>query len=126
MLIDLTGKTVVITGAARGIGLVIARTFAQEGATVLCVDRDRGSAEVTCWMIRDEADGPNGITRARILEVLEGKDDFTADGWMGEEPKDLRGMGTCMVMMQIEGGEFVRRFPEEEGTLDCDAKTSTR
>ena len=66
-----------------------------------------------------ETDGVNGITRARMLEVLQNKDDFTADGWMGDAGKDLRGFSNCMIIMQVEGGEFVRRFPEEPGTLDC-------
>ncbi|MGH1453121.1 MAG: SDR family oxidoreductase [Paracoccaceae bacterium] len=34
----LTGKTALITGAARGIGAAIARTFAQEGAEVIVTD----------------------------------------------------------------------------------------
>src|SRR5688500_11943088 len=67
-----------------------------------------------------EADGIHGVTRAKIIEALAGKDDFTAGGWMGEQGKDLSGMSPCFVVLQIEGGEFVRRFPEEEGTLDCD------
>jgi len=36
----LEGKSAVVTGAARGIGLAIARTLAGEGAAVLLVDRD--------------------------------------------------------------------------------------
>jgi ABC-type branched-subunit amino acid transport system substrate-binding protein len=64
-----------------------------------------------------EADGLNGITRARMLEELENTTDFTANGWMGE--KDLRGFSNCYVLMQIQGGEFVRVHPEATGELDC-------
>jgi ABC-type branched-subunit amino acid transport system substrate-binding protein len=67
-----------------------------------------------------ETDGINGITRQRMLEVLEQTDDFTAGEWMGTEGKDLRGFSTCMVILQVQDGEFVRVFPEERGTLDCD------
>ena len=38
MLIDLTGKVVVVTGAGRGLGLEILRTFAAEGATTVALD----------------------------------------------------------------------------------------
>lgn len=65
-------------------------------------------------------DGINGITRARMLEVLEETDDFTADGWMGSDGKDLRGFSTCVVVLQVQDGEFARVFPEERGTLYCD------
>lgn len=39
-LIDLAGKTVLLTGASAGIGRASARAFAREGATVLAVARD--------------------------------------------------------------------------------------
>ncbi len=43
------GKRCIVTGAASGIGLAIARRLAEEGGRVLCVDRDadRLSSEVT-------------------------------------------------------------------------------
>jgi ABC-type branched-subunit amino acid transport system substrate-binding protein len=67
-----------------------------------------------------ETDGVNGITRAKILATLKTTTDFTADGWMGDKGKDLRGFSTCFLIMQVEGGKFVRRFPEKAGTLQCD------
>jgi short-subunit dehydrogenase len=42
---DLGGKTVLITGGSRGLGLVMARQFAVEGANVAIVARDRGELE---------------------------------------------------------------------------------
>jgi ABC-type branched-subunit amino acid transport system substrate-binding protein len=66
-----------------------------------------------------DTDGDNGITRAKVLETLKTTDDFTADGWMGTEGKDLRGIGSCMVVLQVKSGKFVRVFPEKAGTLAC-------
>ena len=66
------------------------------------------------------SDGPNAVTRARVLQQLAATDDFTADGWMGSEPKPLKGVSDCFVVVQMVGGEFVRRFPDEPGTLSCD------
>ena len=69
-----------------------------------------------------ETDGINGITRARMLEVLGSKTDFTADGWMGDKGKDLRGFSDCFLIMQIEGGKFGYRLVRAE--LDFDAPGS--
>ncbi|CAN7377972.1 SDR family oxidoreductase [Bosea sp. LjRoot90] len=42
MDLGLTGKVVLVTGAARGIGLTSAQRFAAEGALVMLADRDEG------------------------------------------------------------------------------------
>lgn len=47
MGLQLDGRTAVVTGGARGIGKAIARTFVDEGAWVVIVDRDRETAEAT-------------------------------------------------------------------------------
>jgi len=72
-----------------------------------------------------EKDGPNAITRASLLEALNGITSFDAHGWMGaKNPKG--GFSDCMVMLQVEGGEFVRKFPAEKGTLDCNPQYLTK
>lgn len=40
MSFSITGKTAIVTGAANGIGLAIARQFADKGANVMCADID--------------------------------------------------------------------------------------
>jgi len=47
MLTSLAGKSVVVTGASKGIGKGIARVFARQGAKVLIVARHAGQAEAT-------------------------------------------------------------------------------
>jgi short-subunit dehydrogenase len=42
---DLTGKTVVVTGASMGIGEAIAKTFADHGATIVLLSRDAARVE---------------------------------------------------------------------------------
>lgn len=46
MALSINGKTAIITGAANGVGLAIARHFEERGARVMCADRDEaGLAE---------------------------------------------------------------------------------
>jgi hypothetical protein len=65
-----------------------------------------------------ETDGPNAITRAKMLEVLNGIDSFDANGWMGaKDPKG--GFSDCMVVMKMGPSGFERVTPSEKGTMDC-------
>ncbi|MET7569174.1 SDR family NAD(P)-dependent oxidoreductase [Streptomyces sp. NPDC005492] len=75
---DLTGRTVVITGAGRGLGLITARELARAGARVVLGVRDPGKAR------RAVADLP-GAFDIRALDVS----DLTsvrafADAWSGD------------------------------------------
>ncbi len=52
---DLQGKTVIVTGAGRGIGRALALAFGREGANVVCVARREHDVAETATMIGDAA-----------------------------------------------------------------------
>jgi NAD(P)-dependent dehydrogenase (short-subunit alcohol dehydrogenase family) len=52
-LFDLTGKVAIITGAARGIGRVLAQGLAQAGAKVVIGDINQVGAEQTVQLIQE-------------------------------------------------------------------------
>jgi NAD(P)-dependent dehydrogenase (short-subunit alcohol dehydrogenase family) len=60
MFADLRGRRAVVTGAARGIGLAIARRLLMAGAEVIVIDRDKETLkaefefEATCRIIPDD------------------------------------------------------------------------
>lgn len=45
MSFSIAGKTAIVTGAANGIGLAIARQFIEKGANVMCADLDESALE---------------------------------------------------------------------------------
>ncbi len=76
-----------------------------------------------------KADGNNGLTRARFLEEARKVHDFTAavDGQGMLGPTDVGGKKVtgCFVLTQVKNGKYVRIFPKEKGTLNCDSKNVT-
>lgn len=68
---DFTNKTVVVTGSARGIGQVIARRFAQNGARVVINDLDDEAVQKTAAEIGPSAFGVRGdVTNAEDIKGL--------------------------------------------------------
>ncbi|WP_218023060.1 SDR family NAD(P)-dependent oxidoreductase [Nocardia kruczakiae] len=80
----MTGRTVVITGAGRGLGLITARELAGAGAHVVLGVRDPQRAR------RAVADLP-GIFDVRPLDVAElGSVRAFAEAWSGDVERDRR------------------------------------
>lgn len=54
MTLSIQGKTAIITGAANGVGLAIARHFVDRGANVMFADRDEARLADECGEIEDD------------------------------------------------------------------------
>lgn len=54
MSFSISGKTAIVTGAANGIGLAIARSFADKGANVMCADIDEKMLKEELGDVGDE------------------------------------------------------------------------
>ena len=57
MTTDLSGRTAIITGASRGIGLAIAQRLAEAGANVVLTSRDQESADAAAAQVNGNALG---------------------------------------------------------------------
>jgi ABC-type branched-subunit amino acid transport system substrate-binding protein len=73
-----------------------------------------------------ETDGPNAITRKKVLETLATVTDFDANGMFGTIDIGNRLPSKCFVVLQWDGSEFVRVHPTEKGTFDCDQPTAAK
>lgn len=60
-LFDLYGKTAVVTGSARGIGLVLARGLAETGATVVLNDLEQGAVDEAAGKLRADDLNVHGV-----------------------------------------------------------------
>jgi hypothetical protein len=67
-----------------------------------------------------DSEGPNAITRASVLAGIAQLEDYDVRGLMGPTDIGARQNSGCTVLMQAQGGEFVRIFPEEPGAFNCE------
>jgi len=59
---QLEGKVALITGASKGIGRVMSRLFAKEGAAVVCAARSRDLVEETAALIKGDGGRAEAVT----------------------------------------------------------------
>ncbi len=69
MLTSLAGRSVIVTGASKGIGKGIARVFAGKGAKILLAARDLAQAEAAAAEIRASISGGEGIASAVAADI---------------------------------------------------------
>jgi NAD(P)-dependent dehydrogenase (short-subunit alcohol dehydrogenase family) len=72
MDMDLTGKTALVTGSTRGIGLATAKGLAAMGATVIVNGRSVDAAAKAAAAVRERASGANVIEAPGDLGTAEG------------------------------------------------------
>jgi ABC-type branched-subunit amino acid transport system substrate-binding protein len=69
-----------------------------------------------------EDGGNNALTRAALLKAAPNMTDFDADGMVGERNIGSRIGTSCYVLNQVKSAKFVRVFPKQKGTFECDPK----
>jgi 3-oxoacyl-[acyl-carrier protein] reductase len=74
VLTSIAGRSVIVTGASKGIGKGIARVFASQGAKVLIVARDLAQAEAAAAEIRALIGGGEGVVSAVAADVSTAED----------------------------------------------------
>ncbi len=70
MTADLTGRRAIVTGAARGIGLAIARRLTQAGARVALTDRDEPALRQAAGSLAESVAIPVDVTDARAVREM--------------------------------------------------------
>ena len=102
------GKTIIITGAASGIGRATALIFAREGANVVCADIDEAGARSTAEMVNGKR------SQALALQV-----DVTARAAVsGMVERSLAAFGTVQFLFNSAGAAIRRaKFLEIDDAL---------
>jgi len=111
----LAGQTAVITGTARGLGVVIAGQFARDGANVVLVDRDAENLPAVADSVRAGGAGEVDFI-AQDLSVEEGA--RSAIGFA------LERFGRLDILVNNAGGGIIRPFLEH--TVDTLEETLAR
>ena len=92
MLIRFDGKTVIVAGAARGIGRAIARAFAADGADVIACDRLVDQIEAHERVKALPVDVTDAASIDKVVAAAGGRVDvlaYVAGGVIGQAPKPL-------------------------------------
>lgn len=67
-----------------------------------------------------KAAGTGTLNRQTLLDALKGTHDFTAHSIVGTTDIGARLLSPCMVVATVKDGKWVRSFPSEAGTFNCD------
>lgn len=99
----LEGRTVIVTGGARGLGLALARQFGEDGANVLLVDRDADPLPAAAEKVRAAGAG-DVATLVQNLAVEE--------GGLAAVDAACKRWGKLDILVNNAGGGIIRPFLE--------------
>ncbi len=99
----LVGQTALITGAARGLGVVIAEQFGRDGANVVLVDRDGGNLPAVAEKVRLAGAG-DVVYTSQDLSTEQGAREAVAVA--------LERFGRLDILVNNAGGGIIRPFLE--------------
>lgn len=89
MLTPLTGRSVVVTGASKGIGRAVARACARNGAKVLVVARTADAAALVC----DQIIAEGGMARPQAADV---RDPAAVEAMADYAVREFGGIDACI------------------------------
>jgi len=106
-LFDLTGKTALVTGSGRGLGLGIARGLAAHGATVVLNDLDESKLGKAVATIKEEG----GEVRTQVFDVT---DQAAVTAGIAGIEKEVGPIDILVNNAGIQRRHPLEEFPEDE------------
>jgi len=73
-----------------------------------------------------KTDGVNGLTRTNLMKSLAGLTAFDAGGMFGKTNVGQRIPTACFLMERFTNNKFVRLYPKQAGTFDCNASNNVK
>jgi hypothetical protein len=80
-------------------------------------------AQVASQVVKDK--GVNGLTRANFLATLKNTHSFNGGGMYGNVDPGGKLPTNCFMILNLQGGKYVREYPKKAGTLDCKPSNRT-
>ena len=111
---DLSGRTVIVTGANSGIGLEAARELAAHGASVTLAVRDRVRGDAAAGRVAERATGPVEVAPLDLADLSSVRD--FADSWAEGHPDGLDVLVNNAGVMAIPRRETADGFEMQLGT----------
>jgi short-subunit dehydrogenase len=113
--IDLTGRQIVVTGAAAGLGLSAATSFARAGADVLLVGRDGARLEAARQAVAASGSGTVSVEHADLADL----------NAVAELGKRLAGNLSRLDVLVLNAGVMAAPLERSRRAMRCSSRSAT-